>query len=62
VVVEPAKESIMRSLPDHSPEQPDQHVGTLSEGTDRCVGRLELRQTYRAWQLGKGPRGADENG
>jgi hypothetical protein len=27
-----AKESVVCSLPDHTPEQPDQHEGTLTQG------------------------------
>lgn len=32
LVMQHAKESVVCSLPDHTPEQPDQHEGTLTQG------------------------------
>ena len=38
VVVEPAKEPVVRPLSDHSAEEPDQHLGTVPNGADRARG------------------------
>ena len=43
VVVEPAKEPVVRPLADHSAEQPDQHPGTVPNGADRARGYSRVR-------------------
>ena len=41
--MEPAKEPVVRPLPDHTAEEPDQHPGTVPNDADRARGYSRVR-------------------